>query len=86
MIEANLTNRHHAIQSDLCPGLLIIRHDDTIDHMPFGEIFHRPTKMRRVDTKHSGTLTDGGREKKDPLIRLKPLEPIDKIQFCSHCP
>ena len=86
MIAARLTNRHHAIQGSLRPDLFIVGHDDTIDHMPFGEIFHGPTKMRRVDTKHRGTLTDGGRQKKDPLIRLKPLEPIDKIQLSSDRP
>ncbi len=55
-----LTERHHAVQRHLRPLLLIIRHDDVVDHMTIDEVFQRPTEMRGIDPVHGRALADRG--------------------------
>ena len=81
-----LTDRHHAVQRDPRPALLVLGNDDVIYDMAVGKILHGPTKVSSVDPEHRGTLADCGREKEDFLVSQVALQAIDEIQFRANCP
>ena len=57
-----------------------------VDDMPFGQIFHDPTEMRRINAIHRGALTDGGGKEKDPLVGLLAFQPVDEVQLGADRP
>src|SRR2546430_2129823 len=86
LTEERSTHRHHAIQGNLGPDLFIVGHDDVVDHMPFGQVFHRPAEVGSINAEHRGTLADSRREEKYPLVRLGSFEPVDQVQLRSNSP
>src|SRR5207249_4415891 len=57
-----LTDRHHAVQRNLRPMLLIVWNDDMVHDVAVGKVFHRPAEMGSIDPEHRRALADRGGE------------------------
>ena len=82
----SLTDGHHAVQRNLCPVLLIVRHNDMVHDVAVGKVFHCPAEMGSIDPEHRRALADCGGEEEDFLIGQIALQSIDQIQFSSNRP
>src|SRR6185295_20119302 len=63
-----LADCHHAVQRDLRPVLLVVRHYDMVHDVTVGKIFHRPAEMGSIDPEHRRALTNCRGEEEDLLI------------------
>ena len=81
-------DRHveHALECDARPVFVVVGDGDPVNHMPFGEVFHGPAEVWRVDPEHGGALADGGRQEIDVLVRLAVLETVHEIQLGADAP
>ena len=63
-----LTDRHHAVQRNLRPVLLIVRNDDMVHDVAFDKVLQSPAEMGSIDSEHRRTLADRGGEEENLLV------------------
>ena len=76
----------HAVESDA--GMLsnIEGNGNLIYDAPFEQIFHRPEKMRRIDSEHRGAKASAVIQRDDESIRIFLHQTIDEMNLGPYRP